>query len=149
MGELMSNAKIIEHLKLVLADTYALFLKTQNYHWNVTGPNFKTLHVMFEEHYNDLFIAIDVIAERIRALGSTAPGSFSSYSKLTKIQDGKETADAKTMLKELASDQEILVKTLTVALKDAQKLSDEVTAGMLIARIEIHEKNAWMLKSSI
>ena len=145
----MTNKNTIDSLKIVLSDSYVLYLKTQNYHWNVTGPYFKSLHVMFEEQYNDLFTAVDLIAERIRALGEKAPGSFAIYSKLTNIEEGNENTDSDYMVKDLATDQDIIVKTLTNALKEAQAVSDEVTVGILTDRIEIHQKNSWMLKSSL
>jgi len=145
----MTNKNTIDSLKIVLSDSYVLYLKTQNYHWNVTGPYFKSLHLMFEEQYNDLFTAVDLIAERIRALGEKAPGSFAIYSKLTNIEEGNENTDSDYMVKDLANDQDIIVKTLTNALKEAQAVSDEVTVGILTDRIEIHQKNSWMLKSSL
>lgn len=145
----MTNKAVIDSLKEALADSYVLYLKTQNYHWNVTGPNFKSFHLMFEEQYNDLFLANDLIAERIRAIGEKAPGSFSAYNKLTNIKEGDENSDANSMVKELAADQGVMVKTLTKVLKAAQATEDEVTAGIITDRIEIHEKNAWMLNSSV
>ena len=149
MGEVMSSQKVIEDLRSVLADSYSLFLKTQNYHWNVTGPNFQALHSMFERQYNDLFTAIDVIAERIRALGEKAPGSYSSFTKITNIKEGNINNNATTMVKELAEDQEVIVNTLNKTLKSAQTVGDEVTADIMISRIEAHQKNAWMLNSSL
>jgi starvation-inducible DNA-binding protein len=143
------NSNIAGTLKIALADSYVLFLKTQNYHWNVTGPNFKSCHLMFEEQYNDLFQAVDLLAERIRAIGEKAPGSFSQYKNLTNIKEGDEELSAVSMLKDLAKDQEIIVGTLTDVLKEAQNFSDEVTVGIMTDRIEIHEKNAWMLNSSL
>ncbi len=138
-----------QELKLVLADSYALFLKTQNYHWNVTGPNFKSLHELFELQYDDLFAAIDEIAERIRTLGDKAPGSFSKYAEITSIKEGDENKPADQMVTELVEDQALIIKTLNKALKISQGNDDEVTIGMIIDRIAIHEKNAWMLRSSI
>lgn len=145
----MTNENASNSLKIALADSYILYLKTQNFHWNVTGPNFKSLHLMFEEQYNDLFGAVDLLAERIRALGEKAPGSFAKYSKITNIKEGNEDLTAEAMVKELAQDQDIIGKTLANVLKEAQKAGDEVTAGMVIDRIEVHQKNAWMLKSSL
>lgn len=140
---------IAKSLESALADSYVLFLKTQNFHWNVTGPNFKSLHLMFEEQYNDLFLAVDLIAERIRALGSKAPANFSKYNKLTKIKDGNEELSANLMVKELASDQKVIIKTLTKVLQESQHIGDEVTAEIMTDRIKAHEKNAWMLNSSL
>lgn len=145
----MTNQNLLESLKVALADSYILYLKTQNYHWNVTGPNFKSFHLMFEEQYNDLFTAVDLIAERIRAIGDKAPGSFEKYSRITNIKEGNEDLDATSMVRELAEDQDVIVKTLTNVLKEAGNIGDEVTAGIVTDRIEIHQKNAWMLKSSL
>jgi starvation-inducible DNA-binding protein len=145
----MTNKNVSNSLKVALADSYVLYIKTQNYHWNVTGPNFKSFHLMFEEQYNDLFAAVDLIAERIRALGEKAPGTYAKYIELTNLKEGDEELDANSMVKELASDQETIVKTLNKVLKEAQNVGDEVTAGIVTDRIEVHQKNAWMLKSSL
>ena len=145
----MVNKVITENLKEVLADSYILYLKTQNYHWNVTGHHFKSLHLMFEEQYNDLFLAVDLIAERIRALGEKAPGTFNIYSKLTNIKEGNEDLDADSMVKDLANDQKIIVNTLNKTLTAAHKAHDEVTVGIITDRLQIHQKNAWMLESSL
>lgn len=145
----MTNAQLTKSLKTCLADSYVLYLKTQNYHWNVTGPNFKSLHSMFEEQYNDLFAAIDLIAERIRALGEKAPGTYTKYIELTNIKEGNEELEANSMVKDLAQDQDTIVKTLTNLLQESQKVGDEVSASIAADRIEVHQKNAWMLNSSI
>jgi len=144
----MSKENVIEKLKILLADTYALYLKTQNYHWNVEGVNFKPLHLLFEEQYTDLTMAVDDIAERIRTLGDKAPGTFSAYNTMKTIEDGNENADAATMVKELSEDQENIIKSLKNVLSEAQKSEDEVTIGMIVDRIAVHEKNGWMLRSS-
>lgn len=138
-----------DNLKQVLADSYALYIKTQNFHWNVTGPNFQSLHLLFEGQYNDLFAAVDEIAERIRTLGDKAPGSFKAYSAITNIEDGDENASAEEMVKQLAEDQNKIVKSLNTALDSAQKDDDEATIGLLVDRITVHEKNGWMLRSSV
>ena len=140
---------LTESLKNALADSYVLYLKTQNYHWNVTGQNFNSLHTMFEMQYNDLFAAVDLLAERIRALGEKAPGTFASYSKMTTITEGNENSSAQEMVKELAQDQQKIVKTLEKVLNESQNYKDDVTAGIITDRIEIHQKNAWMLNSSL
>ena len=140
---------IVENLKTLLANTYALALKTQNYHWNVTGANFKTLHLLFEEQYDDLSLAVDAIAERIRALGEKAPGSFKIYDKLSIIKDANENASSSQMLKELAEDQTIILDILKKVIALAQDKKDEVTTDLAIQRMAIHEKASWMLKSSI
>lgn len=145
----MTNNPVAESLKAVLADSYALYLKTQNYHWNVEGPHFKTLHLLFEEQYNDLAMAVDDIAERIRTVGSKAPGTFTQYNALKTIEDGNENADAATMVKDLADDQQKIIECLKEALEVAQEANDEVTVGLVTDRIGVHEKNGWMLKSSM
>ncbi len=146
----MSKSDLVEKLKVVLADSYLLYLKTHNYHWNVTGANFQSLHLLFETQYTDLATAVDDIAERIRALGSVAPGSFRQFLELASLAEaGDGSPAAGDMVKELACDQDAIVKTLTTALKDAQTLEDEATIGLLVDRITVHEKNAWMLRSSL
>jgi len=145
----MSNTLVVETLKKVLADSYALYLKTQNYHWNVEGPNFKTLHLLFEEQYSELALAIDSVAELIRALGEKTPGTWKAYEAITDIKDGDENASAETMVADLAADQDRMQKTLQAALKAAQDNDDEVVIGALVDRMTIHRKNKWMLNSSI
>ena len=142
-------SKVSEAMTQVLADSYALYLKTQNYHWNVEGPYFKSLHELFELQYTDLAAAIDEIAERIRALGAKAPGSFSAFSKLTSIKEGSDNLDAFAMVRDLHDDQLKLSTALGKAIKAAQEVSDEVTIGMLTERQTVHQKNAWMLRSSL
>ena len=145
----MTNKKVAESLKSALSDTYVLYLKTQNYHWNVTGPSFRSLHLMFQEQYNDLFLAVDLLAERIRALGEKAPGSFAIYGELTSIKEGNEDLDANSMVKELLADQDKIVQTLQKTLSEAKNADDEVTVTIVTDRIEIHQKNSWMLRSSL
>lgn len=145
----MSNNPVSEALKTVLADSYTLYLKTQNFHWNVTGPQFRSLHLLFEEQYTDLQTAVDEVAERIRSLGDTAPGSFKSFLKLTGIKEAEDIPDATTMVKTLAKDQDVILASLQKALSAAQKAGDEATIGMVTDRITIHEKNRWMLNSSV
>ena len=147
--EQLNTSPVADALKTLLADSYALYLKTQNYHWNVTGPNFKPLHLLFEEQYTDLAMAIDEIAERIRTLGDKAPGNWKAYAALTSIQDGNENADATAMVSEITKDQGVLVHTLKQALEAAQEVGDEVSIGLIVDRMAVHEKNAWMLRSSI
>jgi starvation-inducible DNA-binding protein len=144
----MTN-QVVEALNKLLANNYALYLKTQNFHWNVTGPNFKTLHLLFEEQYNDLLIANDEIAERIRALGVKVPATFLVFSKNTDIKDGREDLAAVDMVKELAADQLIIIKSLKQVMAASNVIGDEVTAGYVIERIGVHEKASWMLNSSI
>ena len=143
------SKKVVDGLKKLLADNYTLYLKTQNFHWNVTGPNFQSLHVLFMDQYTDLFNANDAIAERIRALGSKAPGSFKEFSKLTTIKEAEGNLTAKQMVSELVKGQNEILKTLRKVADAADATDDEVTEGMLVARMEIHEKNRWMLEASI
>lgn len=145
----MTNKPDVEALKKVLSDNYALYLKTQNYHWNVEGPNFRGLHLLFEEQYKDLTDAIDTVAELIRGLGEKAPGTFDAYTKNTSIKPGDENATADQMVKELMEDQATIQRTLQTALEAAQKAGDEVVAGFMIERLTTHRKAGWMLKSSI
>jgi starvation-inducible DNA-binding protein len=141
--------KIADELMHFLADTYALYLKTQNFHWNVTGPNFPALHKMFEEQYNELAAAVDMIAERIRALKCAVPASFSQFMKLTSLKEDNGNLSAKGMLKHLMKDHETIVQHAYIVLTKAQKTHDEATVDMLIERIREHEKIVWMLRSSI
>lgn len=145
----MSNKPVSEALKTVLADSYTLYLKTQFFHWNVTGPHFKSLHLLFEEQYTDLQTSVDEIAERIRALGEVAPGSYKAYAKLTGIKEAGDVPEAADMVKTLAKDQDVILGSLQKALAASQKAGDEATVGMVTDRITVHEKNRWMLKSSL
>lgn len=145
----MVNKQLIEMLKTVLADSYALYLKTQNYHWNVEGTNFRGLHLLFEEQYTDLSGAIDNIAELIRTLGEKAPGTFDAYIQKTSIKSGNENAPAQQMVRDLLEDQALIQKTLQQCLITAQKVGDEVVAGFMIERLTFHRKASWMLKSSL
>ena len=145
----MTNKLVIEGLKNVLADNYALYLKTQNYHWNVEGPNFKGLHSLFEEQYTDLAEAIDTVAELIRGLGEKAPGTFDTYIKRTSIKPGNENASAQQMIQDLLESQTLIQKTLQQCLEIAQKAGDEVVAGFMIERLTFHRKASWILKSSL
>jgi starvation-inducible DNA-binding protein len=139
--------RLAQGLSRVLADSYTLYLKTHNYHWNVEGPRFKGLHQLFEDQYTDLAQAIDEIAERIRALGHYAPGSFSEFAKLTAVKEETEQPEALEMARRLAEDQETLVATCRQVLQTAQQADDPATDDLLSGRIRTHEKNAWMLRS--
>ncbi len=142
--------KAIAHgLSVLLADTYTLYLKTHNYHWNVTGPMFQTLHTLFETHYNELALAVDEIAERIRALGEFAPGSYKEYAKLTSIKEADGIPSAEEMIKDLVKGQEAIAKTARSIVPVADSASDEVTLDLLTQRMTVHEKNAWMLRSLV
>ncbi len=145
-----SREQIAEGLSRLLADSYTLYLKTHNYHWNVTGPMFSTLHNLFEEEYTELATAVDEIAERIRALGFPAPGSYKEFSKLSSIsEETGEPPEAKEMLKRLVKAQEQVVKTAREAFPAAEEAHDEPTADLLTQRMQVHEKNAWMLRSML
>lgn len=142
-----ARARITEGLARLLADTYTLYLKTHNYHWNVTGSMFQTLHLMFETQYNELALAVDLIAERIRALGAKAPGSYSEFAQLTSISEGASTQSAKEMIRDLVASQEAVVRTARSLFPVVQNAHDEPTADLLTQRMQIHEKTAWMLRS--
>lgn len=139
--------EVSQGLARLLADSYTLYLKTHNFHWNVTGPQFQTLHLMFEEHYTELAAAVDDIAERIRALGVYAPGSYKAFAKLTSLEESEEVPGAGEMVRQLAEDHETVVRTARKVLKQAQEAEDEVTLGLLADRMTVHEKTAWMLRS--
>ncbi|MGK9065096.1 Dps family protein [Stutzerimonas chloritidismutans] len=141
------RAAIAEGLSRLLADTYTLYLKTHNFHWNVTGPMFNTLHTMFETQYTELATAVDDIAERIRALGFPAPGTYSAYARLSSIKEQEGIPSADEMIKLLVEGQEAVVRTARGIFPLLEKVSDEPTADLLTQRMQIHEKTAWMLRS--
>ena len=141
------RAKIAQGLARLLADTYTLYLKTHNFHWNVTGPMFQTLHLMFETQYNELALAVDLIAERIRALGFPAPGTYAEFTKLSSIKEPKGVPDAEAMIRELVAGQESVVKTARSVFPLVDKVNDEPSADLLTQRMQVHEKTAWMLRS--
>jgi starvation-inducible DNA-binding protein len=141
--------QIASGLSMLLADSYSLYLKTHNYHWNVEGPLFNTLHLMFEQHYTELATAVDEIAERIRALGVKAPGSYSAFGSLTNIDEASGDETAEEMIRQLVIGQETVARTAREAIKAAEAASDEPTADLLTQRMQIHEKNAWMLRSML
>ena len=139
--------EIAQGLSHLLADTYTLYLKTHNFHWNVTGPMFQTLHLMFETQYTELALAVDVIAERIRALGFPAPGTYKQYAELSSIKETDGIPKAQEMIKLLVEGNEAVVRTARSLFPSAEKVSDEATADLLTQRIQLHEKAAWMLRS--
>jgi starvation-inducible DNA-binding protein len=141
------RAKVVESLSTVLADAYMLYLKTHNFHWNVTGPMFSALHVMFEEQYTEQWNALDDIAERIRSLGHFAPATYKRYAELSSITEEPEVLAAKDMIRQLVDGNETLIRTLRTGVKVADEIDDYPTADMLTTRMEVHEKNAWMLRS--
>lgn len=138
---------IAQGLAKLLADTYTLYLKTHNFHWNVTGPMFQTLHLMFETQYTELALAVDLIAERIRSLGVYAPGSYKQFAALSSIKEEEGIPKAQDMIRLLVEGQEAVVRTARSLFPVAEKASDEATADLLTQRIQLHEKTAWMLRS--
>lgn len=144
-----ARKEIAEGLSRVLADSYVLYLKTHNYHWNVEGPRFRNLHLMFEEQYTELAAAVDEIAERIRALGQYAPGSFSQFSRLASIKGEDTVPSADEMVRNLARDHEAVEQTIRSVIPGAQDAGDEVTVGLLVERLAVHEKQVWMMKSML
>lgn len=146
----MSSAEhTIATLERLLASSYTLYLKTHNYHWNVTGPMFTTLHTLFETQYTELALAVDEIAERIRTLGAPAPGSYTAFAKLTTIQEETGSPKAEAMINNLVSDQGAIVTLCQALIESAEGASDQATADLATRRIDIHQKNAWMLRSHL
>ena len=139
--------RIADGLSRLLADTYTLYLKTHNFHWNVTGPMFQTLHLMFEAQYNELALAVDLIAERIRALGFPAPGSYAAFSRLSSIKETDHVPAAEEMIRILVDGQESVVRTARSVFPTVEKATDQTTADLLTQRMQVHEKTAWMLRS--
>jgi len=142
-----ARSKIADGLSHLLADEYSLYLKTHNYHWNVTGPMFNTLHLMFETQYNEAALAVDEVAERIRALGFPAPGTYGQYAKLTVIEEDTDIPEAMQMVRNLVKAHEACARTARSAFPDADDAGDEPTADLLTQRMQAHEKTAWMLRS--
>jgi starvation-inducible DNA-binding protein len=141
--------KIAEGLSHLMADTYTLYLKTHGFHWNVTGPMFNTLHLMFETQYNELWTAVDLIAERIRSLGVYAPGSYQQIGKLSSIKEEPKVPNAEEMLRQLVAGHEAVVRTAREVFPVAEKGNDESTCDLLTQRMQLHEKTAWMLRSML
>lgn len=141
--------QIAEGLKVLLADSYTLYLQTHNFHWNITGPQFRELHLMFEEHYTELATAVDLIAERIRTLGVAAPGTYKAFVELSNIKEVEGVPGATEMLTLLTKGHEQVVKTCREVLKPAQEADDESTASLVSDRMRLHEKTAWMLRSML
>ncbi|HEY0680693.1 MAG TPA: Dps family protein [Steroidobacter sp.] len=139
--------KIAEGLSRVLADTYSLYLKTHNFHWNVEGPMFNTLHLMFMEQYTELWNALDSVAERIRSLGYPAPGTYGEFARLTSIEETEGVPEALEMVRLLVAGHEAVARTARAAFPAAEKGGDESTADLLTQRLQVHEKTAWMLRS--
>jgi starvation-inducible DNA-binding protein len=145
----MTHSKTVESLSKLLANSYVLYLKTHNFHWNVTGPMFTTLHTLFETEYTELALAVDEIAERIRALGAMAPGTFAQYAYLAAVKEAEGVPKATDMIRELVDDQKKVVAAAKDVVKAAEDAGDDATADLGIRRIEVHEKNAWMLASHL
>jgi starvation-inducible DNA-binding protein len=143
----VSRAKIAQGLSRLLADTYTLYLKTHSFHWNVTGPMFQTLHLMFEQQYTELALAVDLIAERIRALGYPAPGTYSEFVQLSSIPETPGVPKATEMIRLLVEGQEAVVRTARSIFPIVEQVNDEPTADLLTQRMQVHEKTAWMLRS--
>ena len=139
--------KIADGLSRLLADTYTLYLQTHNFHWNVTGPMFQTLHLMFETQYTELSLAVDLIAERIRALGFPAPGTYSEFAELSSIKETRGVPKAEKMIETLVQGQEAIVRTARGIFEVVDAAHDEPTADLLTQLMQIHEKTAWMLRS--
>jgi starvation-inducible DNA-binding protein len=144
-----NRKQIAAGLSRLLADSYTLYLKTHNYHWNVKGPLFNTLHTMFEQQYTELATAVDEIAERIRALGHPAPGSYKAFASLTSIEEEESVPTAEEMIRQLVIGQETVTRTAREVFPLADEAHDEPTADLLTQRMQLHEKNAWMLRSML
>jgi starvation-inducible DNA-binding protein len=140
---------VVEELSRLLADSYTLYLKTHNFHWNVTGPMFTTLHTLFMTQYSELALAVDEVAERIRTLGVRAPGSYAEFAELTAVKESKGSVAAVQMVRQLAADQATLAEAAGRVVAAAQAAGDEATADLGIRRIQVHQKNAWMLRSHL
>lgn len=143
------NQAVVDALSALLASTYTLYLKTHNYHWNVTGPMFTTLHTMFETQYTELALAVDEIAERIRARGAFAPGSYSAYAKLSSVKEETGRPEATEMIRLLVADQAAVVAAARKVIEAAEAAKDQASADLGTRRVDIHEKNAWMLRSHL
>jgi starvation-inducible DNA-binding protein len=141
------RSRIAEGLKRLLADSYTLYLQTHNFHWNVAGPQFRELHLMFEEHYTELALAVDEIAERIRTLDVAAPGTYKAFAQLSSIKEVEGVPEAKEMVRLLTQGHEQVVKTCREVLAPAQEAGDESTAALVSDRMRVHEKTAWMLRA--
>ena len=139
--------EVAKGLARFLADTYTLYLKTHAFHWNVTGPMFNTLHLMFEAQYTELWASIDIIAERIRALDAFAPGSYAEFSRLTSLKESTGVVSAKEMIAQLLDGHETVARTARTLFPTAEKCGDQATLDLLTQRLQLHEKTAWMLRS--
>jgi starvation-inducible DNA-binding protein len=145
--EAKERKAVAEGLAKLLADSYTLYLKTHNFHWNVRGPMFSSLHLMFEQQYAELAQAVDLVAERIRALGHAAPGSYVQFARLTSLKEETGVPTAEDMVRQLVEGQETVARTARQVLPVADRAGDQVTLDLLTQRMQVHEKNAWMLRS--
>jgi starvation-inducible DNA-binding protein len=145
--EAKDRKAIAEGLARLLADSYTLYLKTQSFHWNVTGPMFNTLHLMFEQQYTELALAVDTVAERIRALGHPAPGSYAAFLRLSAVKEETGVPHADDMVRQLVDGQEAIARTARRTFPVAERAGDQATMDLLTQRLQAHEKNAWMLRS--
>lgn len=143
-----SSPQVISGLEKLLASSYTLYLKTHNFHWNVTGPMFTTLHTLFETHYTELALAVDEIAERIRALGSPAPGSYTAFARLSLVKEEEGIPSAEDMIRQLVADHET-ISSIARSLIEQSENTDQATADLATRRIDVHEKSAWMLRSHL
>jgi starvation-inducible DNA-binding protein len=141
------RARLADGLSRLLADSYTLYLKTHNFHWNVTGPMFQTLHLMFEQQYTELALAVDAIAERIRAIGHRAPGSYAAFGRLSSVADTDGVPAALDMVRALVEGHEAVIRTARILVTLAEDVHDQATADLGTQRLQIHEKSAWMLRS--
>ena len=146
---MQSRDKVVEKLSVLLASSYTLYLKTQNYHWNVTGPMFTTLHSLFETQYSEVVEAVDEIAERVRTLGARAPASYTEYARLSRVEEDSTSPNATAMIEALAADQTTIVAAAREVINAALEIDDDATADLGTRRIDVHEKNAWMLRSHL
>ena len=144
-----TSEPVVEALNKALADSYAAYLKTHGYHWNVRGPNFSSYHNLFMTQYTEMWAALDVIAERIRTLGAFAPQGYATFGNLTSIKDGDPDQSAEDMIRELVRDHGVVADTLRAALKVADEASDDVTVDLMTQRLAAHEKHAWMLRATL
>jgi starvation-inducible DNA-binding protein len=143
------NMQVVDALSRLLADSYTLYLKTHNYHWNVTGPMFTTLHTLFETEYTELALAVDEIAERIRSVGAYAPGSYSEFLALSTVEEASGQPAAKVMVEQLVADQATVAASAKRLIEAAEQAKDQVSADLGVRRAQVHEKNAWMLRSHL
>lgn len=143
------NQDVVDALSVLLATSYTLYLKTHNYHWNVTGPMFTTLHTLFEVHYTEYAIAVDEIAERIRSVGAFAPGSFTAFANLSTVKEETGRPDATEMIRNLVADQMAVADAARRVIEAGEAVRDQATVDLATRRLDVHEKNAWMLRSHI